>query len=98
MNAYKYVNEMGLKQSKEHTLVLAYIENYEGLNSLQQAISDFENIEFHGGLEVVKQKIKHAKLNNFLCISTAYEDDYAEWYVSQAEQSIFRIEQALSEG
>jgi len=45
MNAYKYVNEMGLKQSKEHTLVLAYIENYEDLNSLQQAISDFEMFE-----------------------------------------------------
>lgn len=96
MNAYKYVKEMGLEQSKQHTFVLAYIENYEVLNSLKQAIADFENIEFHGGLEVVKQKLEHAKLNNFLCISTAYEDDYAEWYVSQAEQSIFRIEQALS--
>ena len=98
MNAYKRVKVMGLEQSKEHTLVLAFIENYEELQSLQQAIADFENIEFHGGFDAVKQKIKDAKLNKFFCISTACEDGYADWYVSQAEQAIFRIEQALSEG
>ena len=96
MNAYKYVKEMGLEQSKEHTLVLAYIENYEDLNLLQQAIADFETIEFYGGLEVVKQKVERAKLNRWFCISTSCEDGYAEWYVSQAEQAIFRTEQALS--
>jgi hypothetical protein len=41
---------------------------------LQQAIADFENIEY--GLEVVKQN-KRAKLNSWFCISVC-EDAYAE--------------------
>lgn len=98
MNAYKRVKVMGLEQSKEHTLVLAFIENHEELHSLQQAISDFENIKFYGGFDAVKQKIKRAKLNGWLCVSTPHEDGYADWYVVQAERAIFRIEQALSEG
>ena len=50
------------------------------LSELKQVVESIENIEFYGGFEEVKFKIRRAELNGWLCISVAHEDGFAEWY------------------
>ena len=94
MNAYKFVNEMGLKQSKEHTLVLAYIENYEDLNSLQQAISDFEMFE-DAKSKMFGSRVSDSEVRNWFL--TANKGLLKEKGLLLVD-AIKRIENGLSEG
>ena len=58
------------------------------LEKLKQVVESFENIEFYGGFEEVKFKIRRAELNGWLCISVAHEDGFAEWYLEGAKKAI----------
>ncbi|UYF73005.1 hypothetical protein [Acinetobacter ursingii] len=58
------------------------------ISELKQVVESFENIEFYGGFESVKFKIKRAEFNGWLCISAPHEDGFAEWYVENAKKAI----------
>ncbi len=62
--------------------------NAVNLKQLKQVVESFENIEFYGGFEEVKFKIRRAELNGWLCISVAHEDGFAEWYLEGAIKAI----------
>ena len=94
MNAYEYVKEMGLEQSKEHTFVLAYIENYEVLNSLKQAIADFEMFE-DAKSKMFGSAVSDAVVRNWFL--TANKGLLKEKGLLLVE-AIKRIENVLSEG
>ena len=64
------------------------VKEFIVLSELKQVVESFENIEFYGGFESVKFKIKRAEFNGWLCISTPHEDGFAEWYVENAKKAI----------
>lgn len=94
MNAYKYVQEMGLAQSKEHTLVLAYIENFEDLRGLDQAISDFEMFE-DAKSKMFSSRVSDSEARNWFL--TANKGLLKEKGLLLVD-AIKRIENGLSEG
>ncbi len=103
MNAHKFVADFRIDVAKEvlegapdwsryySTVDGEYylIElNAVNLKQLKQVVESFENIEFYGGFEEVKFKIRRAELNGWLCISVAHEDGFAEWYLEGAKKAI----------
>ena len=58
------------------------------LSELKQVVENIENIEFYGGFEVVKFKIKQADFNNWVCISIPQESDFCYWYLDNAKKAI----------
>ena len=64
-------------------------------NELFTASSDFNLIQFCGGLSEAKAKVDRAIKDGFLCIDVPHEDGFADVLVSTVVDAIKRIENGI---